>query len=159
MSIYTIYKNVFFFFKFCALYAYVQYVRFIYLKPKLNSMVWVRRWLYRPSDRRLSAKWLPTFADRSLLFSIHIVVGVDDCSCFVIFPQSRLVVVCCRLCRLSMFIITSCFDKYSFCCFSFSYPILFLILFLLMVGESPCKSLLYCLQSQQIVLYFPKDGP
>jgi hypothetical protein len=48
-------------------------------------------------------------------------------SCFVIFPQSRLVVVCYRLCGLSMFIIISCFDKYSFCCFSFSYPILFLL--------------------------------
>jgi hypothetical protein len=31
------------------------------------------------------------------LFSIHVVVGVDDFSCFVIFPQSRLVVVCYQL--------------------------------------------------------------
>jgi hypothetical protein len=27
-------------------------------------MVWVRERTYRPSDRRLSAKWLPTFADK-----------------------------------------------------------------------------------------------
>jgi hypothetical protein len=32
-----------------------------YLK---NSMVWVRERIHRPSDRRLSAKWSPTFADR-----------------------------------------------------------------------------------------------
>jgi hypothetical protein len=31
---------------------------------KKNSMVWVSSKLYRPNDRRLSAKWLPTFADR-----------------------------------------------------------------------------------------------
>jgi hypothetical protein len=35
-------------------------------------MVWVRE-LYRPSDRRLSAKWLPTFADRG-----YYVVNVTD---------------------------------------------------------------------------------
>jgi hypothetical protein len=32
------------------------------------------------------------------LFCIHVVVGVDDFSCFVIFPQSRLVAVCYRFC-------------------------------------------------------------
>jgi hypothetical protein len=43
------------------------------------------------------------------LFCIHVVVEVDDFfRALFIFPQSRLVVVCYRLCRFSMFIITSC---------------------------------------------------
>jgi hypothetical protein len=32
-------------------------------KKKTNSMVWVREWII-PTERRLSVKWLPTFADR-----------------------------------------------------------------------------------------------
>jgi hypothetical protein len=46
------------------------------------------------------------------LFCVHVVVDVTIFfPCFV-FSQSRLVVVSYQ------FIITSCFDKYSFCCFS-----------------------------------------
>jgi hypothetical protein len=33
-------------------------------QKKKNSIVWVRERTHRPSDRRLSAKWLPTFADK-----------------------------------------------------------------------------------------------
>jgi CBS-domain-containing membrane protein len=40
---------------------------------KKNSMVWVRARTIQPSDRRLSAKWLPTFADRGC----HVVSVTD----------------------------------------------------------------------------------
>jgi hypothetical protein len=33
------------------------------IKTKLNSVAWVESELYRPSDRRLSANLVPTFAD------------------------------------------------------------------------------------------------
>jgi hypothetical protein len=46
-----------------------------------NSMVWVREELYRPSDRRLSGKWLPTFADRGC----HVVSVTDPTAVFSVF--------------------------------------------------------------------------
>jgi hypothetical protein len=71
------------------------------------------------------------------LICVHVVADVDDFfPCFV-FSQSRLVVICYQ------FIITSCFDKYSFCCF---FSLIYFISSLLMVGESLCKpcTVLYC---------------
>jgi hypothetical protein len=87
------------------------------------------------------------------LFCVHVVVDVDDF--FVLcFSQSRLVVVCYR------FIITLCFDKYSFCCLSFL--LFYFISSILMVGESLCKSLyctvLYCtVLSSESTELFPRS--
>jgi hypothetical protein len=62
------------------------------------------------------------------LFCIHVVVGVDDffvlCYFSSVTSRSGLLLVV-----RTLFIITSHFDKYTFCCFSFSYPILFLLYF------------------------------
>jgi hypothetical protein len=69
------------------------------------------------------------------LFWVHVVVDVDDFFRVLFLLSHRLVVVG------YSFIITSCFDKYSFCCFLFF--LFYFISSLLMVGESLCKSL-YC---------------
>jgi hypothetical protein len=71
---YLCHVRYFTYYYYCTL-CYNHVIKPDYMKQnkQTNSMVWVRERTYRPSDRRLSAKWLPTFADKGC----HVVSVTD----------------------------------------------------------------------------------
>jgi hypothetical protein len=80
----------------------------------------------------------------SSYFVFLVVVGVDDFFMLRYFSSATSSRGLLLVVRTFYVPITSCFVKYSFRCFFLSFPILYFFFILLIVGESPCKSL-YCI--------------